>query len=569
MKVRRRVSSRVSSHAICKGGLLACKARSTECLVKTNYGLIQGKRYVTKNGIVADCFLGVPYAKPPVGELRFKKPQRMEPWEGVKKCRQFGNRSVQEDMFWDKVTISTPQSEDCLYLNIFAPPIDPTKSYPVLFYIHGGGFMMDSAVKYKPENTIRQIVSQEVIVVTIQYRLGYLGFFCTGDSVAKGNYGLWDQLEALKWTKENIHHFGGDPNRITVSGQSAGAVSADLLSISPLSRDMFHRKIVMGGSSFCYWSTTSKEKCAEYCRQKAVKLGWKPRPEGYNSKEEESVDMMDFMRAVPAKRLGMHMIGNDVFFNEARLPLAPVIDGEIFPKAISELRAEAPSMDSIAGVGRQESLLFMALGAVRGTGKDMDKLLHELSRKTKLNIAELEEVVARVYGDLKNLRRDRKSMQNAFVSCLSDTFANFGCYRYLEHSQKHDKPTYAYCFDYTSRAMWGWFPIMIPYMTGTHCSDIIYLFDCNYFSSPFSMTKKDRKISKWTSTSFMQFVKTGNPNIPGLPFNWEPVSKSDEIRMLNINEKPAMAGKVFDNRIKQIDSCFEEILLRRSHDQLS
>nr|CDJ96762.1 unnamed protein product [Haemonchus contortus] len=117
--------------------------------------------------------------------------------------------------------------------------------------------------------------------------------------------------------------------------------------------------------------------------------------------------------------------------------------------------------------------------------------------------------------------------------------------------------------------MWGWFPIMIPYMTGTHCSDIIYLFDCNYFSSPFSMTKKDRKISKWTSTSFMQFVKTGNPNIPGLPFNWEPVSKSDEIRMLNINEKPAMAGKVFDNRIKQIDSCFEEILLRRSHDQLS
>ncbi|VDO25399.1 unnamed protein product [Haemonchus placei] len=506
-------------------------ARSTECLVKTNYGLIQGKRYVTKNGIVADCFLGVPYAKPPMGELRFKKPQRMEPWEGVKKCRQFGNRSVQEDMFWDKVTVSTPQSEDCLYLNIFAPPIDPTKSYPVLFYIHGGGFMMDSAVKYK------QIVSQEVIVVTIQYRLGYLGFFCTGDGVAKGNYGLWDQLEAKYpsfWRRSKSDYgFWSECWNIWLIGFSQFLFSQAFIDYCP--SDMFHRKIVMGGSSFCYWSTTSKEKCAEYCRQKALKLGWKPRPEGI---------FLVFRQVLAVALLGMHMIGNDVFFNEARLPLAPVIDGEILPKAISELRAEAPSMDSIAGVGRQESLLFMALGAVRGTGKDMDRLLHELSRKTKLNIAELEEVVARVYGDLKNLRRDRKSMQNAFVTCLSDTFANFGCYRYLEHSQKHDKPTYAYCFDYTSRAMWGWFPIMIPYMTGTHCSDIIYLFDCNYFSSPFTMTKKDRKISKWTSTSFMQFVKTGNPNIPGLPFNWEPVSKSDEIRMLNINEKPAMAGKV-------------------------
>ncbi|ETN74691.1 hypothetical protein NECAME_12801 [Necator americanus] len=143
-----------------------------------------------------------------------------------------------DDMFWDKFTNFTPQSEDCLYLNVFAPAMDPVKSYPVMFYIHGGGFMMDSAVRYKPSNVARLLVKHGVVVVTIQYRLGYLGYFCTGDDVAKGNYGLWDQLEALKWTKENIHHFGGDPNRITVAGQSAGAVSADLLSLSPLSRGL-------------------------------------------------------------------------------------------------------------------------------------------------------------------------------------------------------------------------------------------------------------------------------------------------------------------------------------------
>ncbi|KAJ1345716.1 hypothetical protein KIN20_000310 [Parelaphostrongylus tenuis] len=89
---------------------------------------------------------------------------------------------------------------------------------------------------------------------------------------------MYSQLfQALRWTKENIHHFGGDPNKITVAGQSAGAVSADLLSISPLSRDMFHRKILMGGSTFCYWATTTKEEVAKYCRQKALKLGWKPK----------------------------------------------------------------------------------------------------------------------------------------------------------------------------------------------------------------------------------------------------------------------------------------------------
>ncbi|PIO70468.1 Carboxylesterase [Teladorsagia circumcincta] len=437
------------------------------------------------------------------------KPQRPEPWEGVKRCRQFGNRSIQEDMLWDKFTIFTPQSEDCLYLNIFAPAIDPTKSYPVMFYIHGGGFMMDSAVRYKPENMARLIVSQEVIIVTIQYRLGYLGYFCTGDGVAKGNYGLWDQLEALKWTKENIHHFGGDPNRITVAGQSAGAVSADLLSISPLSRGMFNRKIIMGGNSFCYWATTPKEKCADYCRQKALKLGWKPLSEGYHSKEEESLDILDFMRTVPARRLGTHMVGNDVFFNEARLPLAPVIDGEILPKAIPELRAEAPPMESLTGVGRQESFLFMALGAIRGTGKDMDKLVHELARQNQMTVVEVEEMVERIYGDLDKLRRDRKRMQYAYSTCLSDTFANYGCRRYLEHSQHHEKSTYAYRFDYTSRNVWGWLAMMVPYLTGTHCSDVIYLFDCNYFTSPWPMTKKDRKISRLTSSSFMEFVKTG------------------------------------------------------------
>ncbi|KAL6741099.1 hypothetical protein Aduo_014389 [Ancylostoma duodenale] len=559
MKIRSR--ARISSLTIAKNAFTDKKG-SPECLVKTNYGMIEGKRHVTAKGFKIDAFLGVPYAQPPVGELRFKKPQRLEPWDGVKKCKQFGNRSVQDDMFWDKFTINTPQSEDCLYLNIFAPAIDPVKSYPVMFYIHGGGFMMDSAVRYKPDKMARLLVSHGVVVVTIQYRLGYLGYFCTGDDVAKGNYGLWDQLEALKWTKENIHHFGGDPNRITVAGQSAGAVSTDLLSLSPLSRDMFHRKIVMGGSTFCYWSTTTKEKCADYCRQKALKLGWKPRG-NYTTHEEESKDLLEFMRTVPAHKLGMHMIGNRVFFDEARLPLTPVVDGEILPKEIHELRAEAPTMESICGVGQQESLLFCALGAIRGTGKDMDKVVRELARKTELSVNEVEGVMGRLYGDLKELRKNSKAMQEAYVTCTSDVFSNYGCYRYMQHSQQHDKPTYAYYFTHTSRNMWGWLATVVPFLGGTHSSDIIYLFDCNYFTAPLPMNKTDRVVSKMTSTAFMEFVKTGNPNTPEVPFTWEPVSKSGEMRMLEFSEKPSMIGKIFDNRMQRLQNLIKELLPRK------
>ncbi|VDM78887.1 unnamed protein product [Strongylus vulgaris] len=447
-------------------------------------------------------------------------------------------------MFWDKFTITTPQSEDCLYLNVFAPEIKPDKGYPVMFYIHGGGFLMDSAIRYTPEKMARLLVRHGVVVVTIQYRLGFLGYFCTGDNVSKGNYGLWDQYEALKWTKENIHHFGGDPNRITVAGQSAGAVSADLLSLSPLSRDMFQRKIVMGGNTFCYWAMRKKEKCVEYCRQKAMRLGWRPKEEGYDSHEEESADMLEFMRTVPAQSLASHMIGNRVFFTEGCLPLTPVIDGEILPKEIPQLRAEAPAMESICGVGKQESLLFCALGAIRGTGKDMDKVVHQLAKKTELNVAEVENLIGHLYGDLNSLRRDRKAMQDAYVTCTSDIFSNYGCYRYLQHSQQHDKSTYAYYFSYTSKPMWGWLMATSPILTGTHSSDIIYLFDCNYYSSPFPMNKTDKKVSEMTSTAFMEFVKSGNPNKPEAPFKWEAVPKNGEMKMLDFCERPTMIDQV-------------------------
>ncbi|CAI4231310.1 unnamed protein product [Auanema sp. JU1783] len=534
--------------------------------VRTNYGIIEGKRFITKSGFQSDCFLGIPYAAPPVGPRRFKKPEPPEAWDGVKKCKRFGPRSVQNDMFWDKFTCMVPQSEDCLYLNVFAPAIDTNKKYPVMFYIHGGGFMMDSAVRYTPRNVSRLLVSRGIVVVTIQYRLGYLGYFCTGDDASKGNYGLWDQYYALKWAKENIHYFGGDPDQITVAGQSAGGVSTDLLSMSPLSRDMFKRKIVMGGSSFCHWSVAKTEEISEFCKRKAQKLGWKPRKEGYKSSLEEHEHMMSYLRKLPASKFGTHLIGSREVFEDARLPLAPVVDGEILPARPAKLRLDAPKMDSICGVGEQESLLFIALGAMRCNGKDIDRVLQALSRRAhNLPRKEVEDTVREIYGDSILTRRMKKVRKEIFVNLLSDIISNYACYQYMKDSQSNDKNCYSYSFDYTSRRMWGWLATIIPFMAGTHSSELIYLFDCNYFSAPLPMNSTDQSVSNQTSSWFAEFVKHGNPNHPesdqkSVP-HWDPIAKDGELEMFSISDKPHMKKKLFGDRMLKLDGILPSLTI--------
>uniref|UniRef100_A0A0M3IQW8 Carboxylic ester hydrolase n=1 Tax=Ascaris lumbricoides TaxID=6252 RepID=A0A0M3IQW8_ASCLU len=217
--------------------------------VCTKTGEVQGFGMRCKKGVV-NIFLGIPYAKPPIGPLRFKKTEPVDPWSGVLMCTKYRSRCPQKDFIWDKLELRTPKSEDCLYLNIMAPSWKPPpdqvrlniscpdspNGFAVMFYIHGGGYLVDSAVKYRYWDIVRLLSPHDVIVVTIQYRLGYLGYFSTADENCIGNFGLWDQVTALKWVSENIKYFGGDPKSITVAGQSAGAASADLLSLSPYSR---------------------------------------------------------------------------------------------------------------------------------------------------------------------------------------------------------------------------------------------------------------------------------------------------------------------------------------------
>ncbi|KAF7639969.1 hypothetical protein Mgra_00000412 [Meloidogyne graminicola] len=224
-------------------------------IIQTKFGKIQGFKYKLSNEKWADIFLGIPFAKPPIGELRFENPQPPETWEGILNCSEFGLSSISVDL---KSFKTSKYSEDCLTLNIFCPSeISSSSPLPVFFYIHGGGFCTGSAVDYGFKHWVENFIPQEIILVTIQYRLGPLGFLSLGEFMP-GNFGLWDMALALKFVYENIENFGGNCHKITVGGLSAGGAASASLALSPITKDMVYATIEMSGTVLAEWTASEQ-----------------------------------------------------------------------------------------------------------------------------------------------------------------------------------------------------------------------------------------------------------------------------------------------------------------------
>ena len=209
--------------------------------VKVDTGKLQGK----SDGTI-DAFLGIPYAAPPVGELRWKPPVRPVKWKGARKAAEFGSRCMQTRVYDDMIFRDPGISEDCLFLNVWRPA-KPNGKLPVMVWIHGGGFVSGATSEPRQDGT--NLAKEGVVVVSMNYRLGIFGFFVhpglareSGRNSA-GNYGLLDQVAALEWVKRNIAAFGGDPGNVTIFGESAGAFSVSELMASPVAKGLFHRAI--------------------------------------------------------------------------------------------------------------------------------------------------------------------------------------------------------------------------------------------------------------------------------------------------------------------------------------
>lgn len=284
-------------------------------------------------------YKGIPYAAPPVGELRWKKPQPVQPWEGIRKCDKWGNICLQEDMetgsfYWKEFyEHSHPtKSEDCLYLNVWTPSsAKADDKLPVMVWIHGGAF--DHGYSHEMEFGGDAYAQKGVILVTINYRVGMCGFLAHPLLTAEnggngsGNYGLFDQLEALQWVHRNIKVFGGDPDNVTLFGQSAGAGSVQTLISTPLSKGLIHRAIIQSGGGL---TGIISPKTREEAEQAGLLL-WK------NSGAETLAEM----RACPADKFQ----AMTQQLEKGIRPYRPCIDGELITATYDETAKAGKTLD--------------------------------------------------------------------------------------------------------------------------------------------------------------------------------------------------------------------------------
>ncbi|KPJ12315.1 Esterase E4 [Papilio machaon] len=261
--------------------------------VSIEQGMLQGRKSQTDNRFVFYEFVGIPYAKPPVGQLRFKSPQPPEKWYGVRDATvaNKNNVSLQTDVISGRVV----GSEDCLYLNVYTPkiPAEKSETLPVMIYIHGGGFIRGNGI-LENEHGPDFLIEHNVVIVTINYRLSVLGFLSLDIPEVAGNMGLKDQVKALEWVQNNIKHFGGDKNNITLFGLSAGSACVEYHIVSPRSKGLFHKAILQSGSCLNHWAVNNES-------MKVVSL--LAASLGYKGSLENKICLNEFFLNIPGTAL--------------------------------------------------------------------------------------------------------------------------------------------------------------------------------------------------------------------------------------------------------------------------
>jgi para-nitrobenzyl esterase len=469
-------------------------------VVRTNAGELRGAR---ENGIAV--FRGIPYAAPPVSELRFQPPQPVPAWRGVRDASKDGPIPPQGRSRLAHVMgeFERPQSEDCLTLNIWTPAPD-SKKRPVLVWIHGGAFTSGagSLSWYSGE---RFAANGGLVAVSINYRLGALGFLCLR-GVSEGNLGLLDQVAALRFVRDNIAAFGGDPDNVTVVGQSAGAASIAILMTMPQARGLFRRAILQS-TPFGRMSRTLEDAHRIGGRLLDV-LGLKPSQTG-------ELRSLPFARFVTAQGEVARL---EKKFADALAPFWPVIDGKVYPGEVAPaLKAGAGAeVDVMIGTTREEMAAFYCI--------DQDI--------AKADAAAIEGVFASVFKSghrpyFDELRRTRASATNAVLlgDLMSDAMFRMGSLRMAEWRADQGGPAYVYQFDWQSPAGFE----------SCHCIEIPFVFNnfANWTDSPMLKGAKPEQIrglGEAMHEAWIAFARSGKPDHPGLP-PWPPYRREDRMTM--------------------------------------
>jgi para-nitrobenzyl esterase len=472
--------------------------------VKTEQGKVQGK---TINGDKVKAFLGLPYAAPPVGDTRWKAPAAPAKWKGTRDATKYGAHCAQGRVYEDMVFQDSGPSEDCLFLNVYAPADATDKSkLPVMFWIHGGGYAGGGS--NEPRHNGDFLPLKGVVLVTINYRLGVFGFLVTDELAAEangvaGNYGLMDMVAGLQWVKANIKEFGGDPENVTIFGESAGSFAVSTLMASPAAQGLFAKAIGESGAAF----------------PNALTIG------GGTVAERSKIDVA-WMNSIGAKSIKeLRAMSTDQILDGAKIRgttgFAPDIDGRILTEPVPDTYAAGKQarVPLLAGWNADEGnyMAMRGMTATQWAGMAATLFPDRTAEFLKL-----------YPGDT-----DAQALRSV-IDYGSDAFIALGTWKWMEaHRKTGASPVYRYHFELAA--------LPSKFHPGTfafHSDDIEYVFGTLDTRPGETVRPEDRKLSDEMMSYWTNFAKSGDPNGEGLP-TWP--RYGDDNAIIHLND-PIISG---------------------------
>jgi len=455
-------------------------------IVQTKYGKIEGTQEDNIN-----IYKGIPFAAPPVGNLRWKAPQVPAHWSGIKKCTAFSASPIQPTpipfLCWSKEFIAPPSplSEDCLYLNVWTDAATHKEKKPVFVWIYGGGFSSGSAACDVYDG--KEYAKRGIVFVSINYRVGAIGFMAHPELTKEGNgtsgnYGLMDQVAALKWVKENITAFGGDPSKVTIAGQSAGSMAVNALIVTPYAKGLFVRAIAESGGIL-----------ADALRPASLSDAEKA---GLGLQEKAGAKSIAELRALPADSI------LKLSANSANLRFSPIRDGSFLPVELEKALSEGKfnHVDFMSGWVMGDGGLF---GTPKSNKEEFIKTIHDRYGKNA--------------DQILTLLPHEDSIQAA-KSLGQLTLLSFGVMSPYKWSKYMSKPIYVYEFSHVPVDKPGF-----PNYGAFHTSEVPFaLHTLHLWDRPWQPL--DMSVEKNMSAYWINFIKTGNPNGADVPTKWEPYS---------------------------------------------
>jgi len=490
-------------------------------IVETAQGKVQGG---FDEGTAVYTFKGIPFAAPPVGKLRWQAPQPASAWDGIRQADDFGPRAMQLPIFGDMNFRSNGMSEDCLYLNVWTPAPSPGAQLPVLVYFYGGGFIAGDGSEPRYDGT--QMARKGIVAITVNYRLNIFGFFSHPELTAEstphcsGNYGYLDQHAALVWVRDNIAAFGGDSDRLTIAGESAGSMSVNAQMVSPLSKNLIAGAIGASGGlgALPPRPLPQAEQAGQIFAQKV----------GAQSLAE--------LRALPAQKLleATEGLGAHDFVG--------VLGGPFFPKSPFEILAagEDAHVPLMVGWNSEEMPYPALLGNRPPTPNDYATVIAEL-------YGEYADEVLRLYPGAT-----KEEVEQSATALAGDRFLVYSTWKWADEHRRTGSPVYRYYYAHPrppmvpemGNALAGLAGgvihdaeaakdaiIMPPAKGAVHSADIEYAMGNLATNRVYAWTEEDEQVSELMQGYYANFVKTGNPNGPGLPV-WPEMGAGSEKQVM-------------------------------------